>query len=123
MGAASRRSFHDNGTAPALIRTHGTQLGHCGTMLRDRLWFHTACLASMDDCSRSPNRRGAANRTFFSANDLGIGLGAMVLGGLANLSGSYALMYRFSTVLIVVFLLIYGWSFWHVRRRIQLPQR
>lgn len=60
----------------------------------------------------SPERRGAANGTFFSANDLGIGLGAMVLGALANWSGSYATMYRYSTTLIIVFLLIYGWSFW-----------
>ncbi|OCT17128.1 MFS transporter [Paenibacillus pectinilyticus] len=60
----------------------------------------------------SPERRGAANGTFFSANDLGIGLGAMVLGALANWSGSYALMYRYSTILIVLFLVIYGWSFW-----------
>ncbi|WNR46411.1 MFS transporter [Paenibacillus roseipurpureus] len=60
----------------------------------------------------APDRRGAANGTFFSANDLGIGLGAMVLGAIANWSGSYALMYRFSSTLIIVFLLIYGWSIW-----------
>ncbi|MCY9670831.1 MFS transporter [Paenibacillus alginolyticus] len=64
----------------------------------------------------APNRRGAANGTFFSANDLGIGLGAMVLGAIANISGSYALMYRYSTVLILVFMLIYGWCFWQARR-------
>ncbi|MDQ0887231.1 MFS family permease [Paenibacillus sp. V4I9] len=70
----------------------------------------------------APNRRGAANGTFFSANDLGIGLGAMVLGALANISGSYALMYRYSTVLILVFILIYGWCFWQARRGIQMAQ-
>lgn len=64
----------------------------------------------------APNRRGAANGTFFSANDLGIGLGAMVLGAIANISGSYALMYRYSTILILVFMLIYGWCFWQARR-------
>jgi MFS family permease len=64
----------------------------------------------------APNRRGAANGTFFSANDLGIGIGAMVLGAIANISGSYALMYRYSTVLILVFMLIYGWCFWQARR-------
>ncbi|NQX65430.1 MFS transporter [Paenibacillus alba] len=64
----------------------------------------------------APNRRGAANGTFFSANDLGIGLGAMALGALASVSGSYAVMYRCSTVLIVVFILIYGWCYWHARR-------
>ncbi|NOU85163.1 MFS transporter [Paenibacillus sp. LMG 31460] len=71
----------------------------------------------------APNRRGAANGTFFSANDLGIGLGAMVLGALANISGSYALMYRYSTVLILVFILIYGWCFWQARRGVQVAQR
>ncbi len=70
----------------------------------------------------APNRRGAANGTFFSANDLGIGLGAMVLGALANISGSYALMYRYSTVLILIFILIYGWCFWQARRGVQLAQ-
>lgn len=70
----------------------------------------------------APNRRGAANGTFFSANDLGIGLGAMVLGALANISGSYALMYRYSTVLILVFILIYGWCFWQARRGVQVAQ-
>ncbi|WP_261305742.1 MFS transporter [Paenibacillus andongensis] len=70
----------------------------------------------------APNRRGAANGTFFSANDLGIGLGAMVLGALANLSGSYALMYRYSTVLILIFILIYGWCFWQARRGVQMAQ-
>ncbi|MDF2645263.1 MAG: transporter [Paenibacillus sp.] len=70
----------------------------------------------------APNRRGAANGTFFSANDLGIGLGAMVLGALANISGSYALMYRYSTVLILVFILIYGWCFWQARRGVQVGQ-
>lgn len=70
----------------------------------------------------APNRRGAANGTFFSANDLGIGLGAMVLGALANISGSYALMYRYSTILILVFILIYGWCFWQARRGVQMAQ-
>lgn len=70
----------------------------------------------------APNRRGAANGTFFSANDLGIGLGAMVLGALANISGSYALMYRYSTVLILIFILIYGWCFWQARRGVQMAQ-
>ncbi|MDD9269996.1 MFS transporter [Paenibacillus sp. GCM10023248] len=71
----------------------------------------------------APDRRGAASGTFFSANDLGIGLGAMVLGAFANITGSYALMYRCSTVLIVIFLIIYGWSFWQAQRSMPLPQR
>ncbi|MNG06133.1 major facilitator superfamily transporter [compost metagenome] len=73
----------------------------------------------------SPERRGAANGTFFSANDLGIGLGAMALGAIANWYGSYAIMYRYSTTLIIVFLLIYGWSFWALTsdKRLSSKQR
>jgi predicted MFS family arabinose efflux permease len=56
-----------------------------------------------------PSRRGAASGTFFSANDLGIGIGAMVLGAVAKLKGSYADMYRFSIVLMIIYLAVYGW--------------
>ncbi|TXK77119.1 MFS transporter [Paenibacillus sp. N3.4] len=70
----------------------------------------------------APNRRGAASGTFFSANDLGIGLGAMLLGALATFSGSYALMYRISSLLIVVFVLIYGWCFWQAKRHIPMAK-
>ena len=56
----------------------------------------------------SANRRGAANGTFFSAFDLGIGLGAMILGMVANVS-SYAIMYRFSVIMTVLFIIVYGW--------------
>lgn len=54
-----------------------------------------------------PYRRGAANGTFFSAFDLGIGLGAMILGPVASVS-SYAMMYRLSVVMTILFLMIYG---------------
>ncbi|RKD22848.1 MFS transporter [Ammoniphilus oxalaticus] len=56
----------------------------------------------------APHRRGAANSTFFSAFDLGIGIGAMGLGAIANAS-SYALMYRYSAIMTVSFLVVYGW--------------
>ncbi|MBD0379143.1 MFS transporter [Paenibacillus sedimenti] len=68
----------------------------------------------------APNRRGAASGTFFSANDLGIGLGAMALGALATYCGSYAVMYRYSVLLMVVFLLIYGWCLWQAKRVVRL---
>lgn len=123
MGAASRRSFTITGLL--LLSYAHTELSLAIAALCYGIGFGSIqpALQAWTIARTASNRRGAANGTFFSANDLGIGLGAMVLGGLANLSGSYALMYRFSTVLIVVFLLIYGWSFWHVWRRIQLPQR
>lgn len=53
-----------------------------------------------------PNRRGAANGTFFSAFDLGIGAGAMLLGAVAKAIG-FALMYRCSVVVILLYLIIY----------------
>ncbi|MDN5347944.1 MAG: hypothetical protein PWP65_1508 [Clostridia bacterium] len=40
----------------------------------------------------APNRRGAANSTFFSAFDLGIGVGASVLGVISQFAG-YRMMY------------------------------
>ncbi len=52
------------------------------------------------------NRRGAANGTFFSGFDLGIGAGAMALGFVAK-SASYAAMYRVSIIFIVLYLITY----------------
>lgn len=54
----------------------------------------------------APNRRGAANATFFSAFDLGIGGGGMLLGMVAQAS-SYAQMYRYSSIMLVAYLLFY----------------
>jgi MFS family permease len=53
-----------------------------------------------------PHRRGSATGTFYSAIDVGIGLGTVVLGGIANLTG-YAVMYRLSAFLFLIFLVIY----------------
>ncbi|MED4755653.1 MFS transporter [Brevibacillus choshinensis] len=53
-----------------------------------------------------PSRRGAATGTFFSAFDLGIGGGAMILGAIAKQTG-FALMYRYSMLVMVLYLVIY----------------
>jgi MFS family permease len=53
-----------------------------------------------------PERRGAANGTFFSAFDLGIGLGAIFVGLVAHSTG-YAGVYRISTIFIVLYILVY----------------
>jgi MFS family permease len=50
-----------------------------------------------------PNRRGAANATFYNAFDLGIGGGGMVLGAVAGVT-SYAQMYRYSILFLVIYL-------------------
>jgi MFS family permease len=66
-----------------------------------------------------PGRRGAANGTFFSAFDLGIGMGAMVLGAVAKTTG-FAHMYRFSTLFVILFLVIYSVYVW---RRVESKEK
>jgi len=51
-------------------------------------------------------RRGAANATFFSAMDLGIGLGAMILWLISQKMG-YSFMYGSSVVFIIIALALY----------------
>ncbi|GED34945.1 hypothetical protein BCE02nite_60860 [Brevibacillus centrosporus] len=53
-----------------------------------------------------PSRRGAATGTFFSAFDLGIGGGAMILGAIAKQTG-FAMMYRYSLFAMILYLIIY----------------
>lgn len=53
-----------------------------------------------------PHKRGVATGTFFSGFDLGIGLGSMVLGLVARFTG-YGMMYRLSSLLMVLYLVIY----------------
>ncbi|WP_199615332.1 MFS transporter [Paenibacillus alkalitolerans] len=53
------------------------------------------------------HRRGTANATLFSAVDLGFGVGSVVLGPVADLTGSFAAMYRISSLPFVVFIAVY----------------
>ncbi|WP_347489794.1 MFS transporter [Desulfoscipio sp. XC116] len=53
-----------------------------------------------------PARRGTANSTFFSAFDLGIGLGAVMWGAVAQAT-SYAVMYQLSAIPGVLALISY----------------
>jgi MFS family permease len=63
----------------------------------------------------APNRRGAANGTFFSAFDLGIGLGAVFLGLVAKYT-SYGMMYRFSIIFLLLFVVLYVFYLYKERR-------
>lgn len=54
----------------------------------------------------SPERRGAANGTYFSAFDIGIGTGSILLGIVAR-STTYSIMYRMSILFIVAYLFLY----------------
>ncbi|GAB4074119.1 lmo2826 family MFS transporter [Barrientosiimonas marina] len=53
------------------------------------------------------NRKGAANGTFLSFMDLGVALGSLVLSSVAAAT-SYAMMYRISSICMVIFIIIYG---------------
>jgi len=57
--------------------------------------------------NRSPShRKGAANGTFLSSIDLGYAIGAVLTGAIASVT-SYAVMYRLSSLLLVLFLAVY----------------
>lgn len=60
--------------------------------------------------NRSPsNRQGAANGTFLSSMDLSYTLGSIVLSSIAEYK-SYAFMYRFSIIFILLLLVIYSYN-------------
>lgn len=68
--------------------------------------------------TRAPaSRRGAANATFFSAFDLGIGLGAVILGNIAHWF-SFALMYRLASLSGIIGLIIFLWDRCRLKRNI-----
>ncbi|AJY76145.1 MFS transporter [Paenibacillus beijingensis] len=56
-----------------------------------------------------PRLRGAANGAFFNSMDVGIAVGSLSLGVIAA-NSSYAMMYRASALMMVLFLTVYGWS-------------
>ncbi|KOP67571.1 MFS transporter [Bacillus sp. FJAT-18019] len=53
-----------------------------------------------------PQQRGMANGMFFNSLDFGVAIGSIVLGAIAK-STSYTVMYRYSAVALVLFILIY----------------
>ncbi|NLJ78191.1 MAG: MFS transporter, partial [Tissierellia bacterium] len=56
--------------------------------------------------SAAPARRGAANATFFSAFDIGIGAGSMILSHVGEGMG-YDMMYRISSTTMIGLLVLY----------------
>ncbi|WP_038092122.1 MFS transporter [Tumebacillus flagellatus] len=54
----------------------------------------------------TPEQRGMANGMYFNSIDLGVALGALLLGTVAMNTG-YAMMYRLASVIMVVFLIVY----------------
>ncbi|ANF98752.1 MFS transporter [Paenibacillus bovis] len=53
----------------------------------------------------SPHQRGMANGMFLNSLDLGVALGAMILGTVASMT-SYTSMYRFSALFIVLYIVV-----------------
>lgn len=57
--------------------------------------------------SVSPQQQGMANSMYFNSLDLGVAIGALSLGQIASHS-SYAVMYRYSSLFLVLFIVIYA---------------
>lgn len=57
--------------------------------------------------SVSPHQQGMANSMYFNSLDLGVAIGALLLGQIASHS-SYATMYRSSAIFLVLFIAIYA---------------
>ncbi|CAG7646616.1 MFS transporter [Paenibacillus allorhizosphaerae] len=54
----------------------------------------------------APEQHGTANSLYYNALDFGVAIGAMVLGLIAS-GTSYAVMYRYSALFMVLFLIVY----------------
>ncbi|MCC3376538.1 MFS transporter [Cohnella sp. REN36] len=59
----------------------------------------------------APEQHGMANSMFYNSTDLGVAAGAMMLGGIASMTG-YAQLYRYSAGFMVLFLFLYGLVRW-----------
>lgn len=57
--------------------------------------------------SVSPQQQGMANSMYFNSLDLGVAIGALSLGQIASHS-SYSMMYRYSSLFLVLFIVIYA---------------
>ncbi|MFF2483178.1 MFS transporter [Paenibacillus sp. NPDC058071] len=58
-----------------------------------------------------PERRGAATATYYNFFDIGIGLGAIMLGFVASVTG-YATMFLFSGIFFVAYIVLYLYYEW-----------
>lgn len=54
----------------------------------------------------TPEQYGAANSMFYNSTDLGVAVGAVILGAISMMS-SYAAMYRYSAAFMLLFLVLY----------------
>lgn len=56
--------------------------------------------------SSSPDQYGTANSLFYNATDLGVAIGAVILGAISSTT-NYAIMYRYSAGFMVLFVVLY----------------
>ncbi|OXM82311.1 MFS transporter [Paenibacillus rigui] len=57
--------------------------------------------------SASPEQHSVANSMFYNSTDLGVAIGALLLGAISSATG-YAVMYRYSAGFMLLFLVVYG---------------
>ncbi|MCG8515153.1 MAG: MFS transporter [Halanaerobiales bacterium] len=65
-----------------------------------------ATMQTMAVVNVHPGRRGAANATFFTGFDSGIGLGSIILGAIASVAG-YSQMYLWGALSVVIAFILY----------------
>ena len=70
-----------------------------------------------------PNRRGAANATVFSALDIGIGSGAVVMGFVAHIVGYYGMYLFAGAILLIPAAWFYFYEYAHYKRLFSLMKR
>lgn len=92
-----------------VLSSSGGLLGIIGSAVLYGIGFGSAQPALQAATLRlaHPDRKGAANASFLTAFDLGIGLGAIVLGSISQHAG-YPILFTVSAVSVVVSLLIFA---------------
>ena len=66
-----------------------------------------------------PNRRGVANSTYMSALDLGIGLGSILLGWVADLTSLRTMYFVSAIILIIPLLYFHQYALKHYNAKVQ----
>ncbi|NEW07722.1 MFS transporter [Paenibacillus sp. SYP-B3998] len=66
-------------------------------------------------------QHGMANSMFYNSTDLGVAVGALMLGAISSASG-YGMMYRYSSLFMILFLVVYVFvEFFNVRKQAEIP--
>ncbi|MNR56440.1 hypothetical protein D3C85_1770180 [compost metagenome] len=68
--------------------------------------------------SSSPEQYGMANSMFYNSTDLGVALGAILLGAISSVT-NYAVMYRYSAGIMALFVVLGGLQYVMAVRRVR----